>query len=163
MSAAPELGTLTKFQFTPLREGRPLSAVLVLVVYQFQFTPLREGRRIALPIICATPIFQFTPLREGRLYTPEEFILHTLISIHAPAGGATTLYRLCDGETLFQFTPLREGRQKAKFSILAAKIFQFTPLREGRHDYQFNRIWAHPISIHAPAGGATLSGRAAGA
>ena len=100
MSAAPELGTLTKFQFTPLREGRPLSAVLVLVVYQFQFTPLREGRRIALPIICATPIFQFTPLREGRLYTPEEFILHTLISIHAPAGGATRfrfgpLYQPC--------------------------------------------------------------------
>ena len=89
MSAAPELGTLTKFQFTPLREGRPLSAVLVLVVYQFQFTPLREGRRIALPIICATPIFQFTPLREGRHATDGYFYRWGYISIHAPAGGAT--------------------------------------------------------------------------
>ena len=32
------------FQFTPLREGRLSSGVLMPAMLQFQFTPLREGR-----------------------------------------------------------------------------------------------------------------------
>ena len=34
----------TKFQFTPLREGRHDDGTHVLRSYLFQFTPLREGR-----------------------------------------------------------------------------------------------------------------------
>ena len=33
-----------------------------------------------------------------------------IISIHAPAGGATSTYQTGARHTSFQFTPLREGR-----------------------------------------------------
>ena len=42
-------GTQTRFQFTPLREGRPLRDVGAYHVAVFQFTPLREGR-LAVPL-----------------------------------------------------------------------------------------------------------------
>ena len=35
-------------------------------------------------------IFQFTPLREGLLVQPKEDLLYEQISIHAPAGGASS-------------------------------------------------------------------------
>ena len=78
-----------------------------------------------------------------------------IISIHAPARGATeTVWTSLDGK-VFQFTPLREGRRQhdqrgrveKDISIHApargatpetfagytgAPVFQFTPLREGR-------------------------------
>ena len=56
-----------KFQFTPLREGRP-AAVGRMCGFRdlFQFTPLREGRQQMPTIRLPTHLFQFTPLREGR-------------------------------------------------------------------------------------------------
>ena len=33
---------------------------------QFQFTPLREGRPVLRDLMCSSWLFQFTPLREGR-------------------------------------------------------------------------------------------------
>ena len=38
-----------KFQFTPLREGRPFRPCDQPCATAFQFTPLREGRRLCLP------------------------------------------------------------------------------------------------------------------
>ena len=63
----------------------------------FQFTPLREGRRRTLSAIhCPNFLFQFTPLREGRP-CPSVFPgLVILISIHAPARGATWILGLSD-------------------------------------------------------------------
>ena len=40
-------GTVTEFQFTPLREGRQYSSFSSGTGVLFQFTPLREGRRAA--------------------------------------------------------------------------------------------------------------------
>ena len=57
----------TKFQFTPLREGRHQRVAYASKVGQFQFTPLREGRQLFLGI-------GGCPL---------------VISIHAPPRGAT--------------------------------------------------------------------------
>ena len=56
------------FQSTPLREGRPVKAEPYIEKFEFQSTPLREGRRSALASV--------------------ESVL--LVSIHAPARGATT-------------------------------------------------------------------------
>ena len=55
-----------KFQFTPLREGRPCFVVENVAVGVFQFTPLREGRLHARRNGRFAILFQFTPLREGR-------------------------------------------------------------------------------------------------
>ena len=58
----------------------------------------------------------------------------TIISIHAPAGGAT---------------------ESSRSSGQHGSQFQFTPLREGRLKVPNHWQSYHPISIHAPAGGAT--------
>ena len=56
-----------KFQFTPLREGRPAArATVSITTNAFQFTPLREGRRQSNSSAAISAVFQFTPLREGR-------------------------------------------------------------------------------------------------
>ena len=109
----------------------------------------------------------------------EEILPINEISIHAPAGGATSFSELKESLSIFQFTPLREGRPGASWPALWQSVFQFTPLREGRRILvQFNieaviNFNSRPcgrgdglfiplfqrvinISIHAPAGGATL-------
>ena len=144
------------FQFTPLREGRPMQMQQANCCCEFQFTPLREGRRLTYRGRYVSTKFQFTPLREGRRCctsiagTVHDFnsrpcgrgdtklykfaISATPISIHAPAGGATRYFRARGNAKLFQFTPLREGRP----TVEEAKKF-----------------YPELISIHAPAGGAT--------
>ena len=54
----------------------------------FQFTPLREGRPLRFSFPHATRVFQFTPLREGRRLVKQGKSVD-LISIHAPPRGAT--------------------------------------------------------------------------
>ena len=144
------------FQFTPLREGRPLVGLTVVSVTSFQFTPLREGRlarffinlgqlavSIHAPARGATHLhsaispstfqFQFTPLREGRQGRRRPKGRYLLVSIHAPARGATFHIVKSSSPILFQFTPLREGRPDDYPELAEAVGFQFTPLREGRH------------------------------
>ena len=55
-----------RFQFTPLREGRPDLLRNRDLLHLFQFTPLREGRHTFVPNGYNVKLFQFTPLREGR-------------------------------------------------------------------------------------------------
>ena len=81
-------------------------------------------------------------------------IAKELISIHAPARGATQQLRLAAVAPLFQFTPLREGRPPNALIVRVCMQFQFTPLREGRHLPAFSSL-DFLISIHAPARGAT--------
>ena len=61
-----------------------------------------------------------------------------LISIHAPAGGATEILAARAPAAPFQFTPLREGRRKNSARPKPTGIFQFTPLREGRRTQNAN-------------------------
>ena len=100
-----------EFQFTPLREGLLFEFVYLLNSSEFQFTPLREGLHVRLvpsgsirnfnsrpcgrgfpsrfsggPVLF---IFQFTPLREGLRVLILAHRGELLISIHAPAGGAS--------------------------------------------------------------------------
>jgi len=60
-------------------------------------------------------------------------LLSHLVSIHAPAGGATN---------------------DCQFNVLLA-LFQSTRPRGARHFYSIIED-EYPVSIHAPAGGATL-------
>ena len=144
------------FQFTPLREGRPLSIVFIACSAYFNSRPCGRGDVCSATSCICCLLFQFTPLREGR-----------------PHGGPPFVW----GRSLFQFTPLREGRQTAvrpryrletyfnsrpcgrgdaaSSARAAADIFQFTPLREGRRRRVAGIFYRQQISIHAPAGGAT--------
>ena len=149
----------------------------------FQFTPLREGRR-ALALWGAKTCkreFQFTPLREGRQLHRAFFQRQVVISIHAPAGGATRV-KLGDTKavsvisihapaggatprgaatrcciTNFNSRPCGRGDGFTSSASAVDILFQFTPLREGRRAAAVELAKLDNISIHAPAGGATCN------
>ena len=79
--------------------------------------------------------FLLTPLREGRPLAHGYDDSLSIISTHAPAGGATKRY----------------------ISNLGCMVFLLTPLREGRPTPVENIVLYYIISTHAPAGGATAS------
>ena len=122
----------TRFQFTPLREGRRGKSCTTSSFLRFQFTLLREGR---LPTVChASPpkAFQFTPLREGRL----DDVMNALKPI------------------LFQFTPLREGRHVSDEGVRVHFYFNSRPSARGDSCTSISSV-LFTISIHAPPRGAT--------
>ena len=83
----------SRFLLTPLREGRRPSIRIIEPILQFLLTPLREGRPDSFSCTNYQGKFLLTPLREGRhnLFLPQSYI-DTLISTHAPAGGATAIF-----------------------------------------------------------------------
>jgi len=56
---------------------------------RFQSTPLREGRPLFNAFGSVMYLFQSTPLREGRLWLSHSYHSVMIVSIHAPARGAT--------------------------------------------------------------------------
>ena len=110
----------------------------------------------ALFFIAHVFLFQSTPLREGRLRKLVIDDNRGVVSIHAPARGATAtfacIYFAC---APFQSTPLREGRRCGGELLGCRSEFQSTPLREGRHNKYLHLVGNICVSIHAPARGAT--------
>jgi len=80
----------------------------------------------------------------------------SMISIHAPAKGATTCWLLAPGvHTNFNPRP-REGSDPDGFPLRdIIGGFQSTPPRRERHFTPAASVMRAPISIHAPAKGAT--------
>ena len=138
----------------------------------FQFTPLREGLQYLNSTWRERVVFQFTPLREG---LPEGHRIQqqsALISIHAPARGASLPGSQKGVQNRFQFTPLREG---LRYSVAAFNLtitisihapargasihlhhlsfyncqFQFTPLREGLPEH-LHAVWDKPYFNSRP-------------
>ena len=81
-------------------------------------------------------------------------MLRRLISIHAPAKGATSLPPYTDTFAVFQSTlPRRERLRSAPHALHG---FNFNPRsREGSDGYVLRILHSSGISIHAPAKGAT--------
>ena len=143
-----------RFQFSPLREGRqtywlqPSKSLISILA------PARGATK--LPSFYAPGQFNFNsrPCERGDV---SGLILAACnqISILAPARGATSASVISSAICTFQFSPLREGRLFC-FSHSASKpLFQFSPLREGRPDRGQHGLILGPISILAPARGAT--------
>ena len=120
----------------------------------FQFTPLREGRPLCDGVAVGGEHFNSRPSARGDDGF-DTYIQRVGISIHAPPRGATIRSGSATVTAAFQFTPLREGRRvlllpliqgffyfnsrpsargddNLKRSFGTADVFQFTPLREGR-------------------------------
>ena len=116
--------------------------------------------------------------REGGDFMSGRSAKCELVSIHAPARGATINTTFLPGTSRFQSTPPRGGRQGARPTIVQNTLFQSTPPRGGRQrrgilsvsDAKFQstpprggRLMliemitdAGAVSIHAPARGATM-------
>ena len=128
----------------------------------FNSRPCGRGDLAVLTDCTKCLVFQFTPLREGRLPHPYISGSFSLISIHAPAGGATSAHGLMTAADKFQFTPLREGRPIRSGMFFLSGNFNSRPC--GRGDARHPALYRQDerISIHAPAGGATERGFTSG-
>ncbi len=146
----------SKFQFTPLREGRQPGESGYSRAEQFQFTPLREGRPSEIQLHTDPLYFNSRPCERGdrpqkaSLYSAGNFNSRPCERGDPSSGGEGK----CVG--IFQFTPLREGRpERPPCPRDGGKISIHAPAR-GATLQSRDRVNRHrPISIHAPARGAT--------
>ena len=136
--------------------GATFPATNTNVRTRFQFTPLREGRRAEGQFAERTGYFNSRPSARGDVHLLMKYSIRYFISIHAPPRGATFARKSASAPQEFQFTPLREGRPNHSVSSSSSAGFQFTPLREGRQQFQQFRATFQGISIHAPPRGATI-------
>ena len=86
-------------------------ADLIFEGKKFQFTPLREGRPLPALTHIETCIISIHAPAGGATLAACKAVGLEFISIHAPAGGATLALEWPMMEFIFQFTPLREGRR----------------------------------------------------
>ena len=130
------------------------------VLCRFQSTPPRGGRRARLPAIDVRcdPCFNPRPRAGGDAGASRCRSQLQLVSIHAPARGATEQSTRCEQSLImFQSTPPRGGRPTADRILRCVDMqFQSTPPRGGRPTLgpdcaEHRRV----VSIHAPARGAT--------
>ena len=182
-SADTALSANTAFLLTPLREGRPWCDKSPVVSATFLLTPLREGRLALLGKFGRWfSYFYSRPCGRGDDECAFYRRIPAEISTHAPAGGATgnnevrplfldDFYSRPCGRgdpsgrkigslhAIFLLTPLREGRlRRARIPLHAAKYFYSRPC--GRGDWVVAQVWwLSRISTHAPAGGATKTGK----
>ena len=141
------------------------------------------GRGFVRSVHPAAPynLFQFTPLREGLPGVLRDPHVSVPISIHAPAGGASTggvsrytcllisIHAPAGGASAsviakyfwfhhFNSRPCGRGFRDGIAYGKSPPQFQFTPLREGLPGIQGITAGLLLISIHAPAGGASVTG-----
>ena len=165
------------FQFTPLREGRPVPNLLqpllrVISIHapprgatrslsrcqrcnpDFNSRPSARGDQLAHNAISGFDISIHAPPRGATIAARSNFRLY-FISIHAPPRGATVPMCYLLISYPFQFTPLREGRPLARPAFLPSIYFNSRPSARGDHEFFGVAVEDHVISIHAPPRGAT--------
>ena len=145
-----------QFQFTPLREGRRDPAFGTGGRTYFNSRPCGRGDESLEARYGITIEFQFTPLREGRPKTSGQTAYDLIISIHAPAGGATGIGGRLHCLDVISIHAPAGGATTACLSSSMGGSVNFNSRPCGRGDaYRLNIIKTVYISIHAPAGGAT--------
>ena len=100
-------------------------------------------------------LFQSAPPRGGRLARVECGYVAGVVSIRAPAWGATRVIGYVGYETMFQSAPPRGGRLAPDWASPSLREFQSAPPRGGRPDATEQGIGGRRVSIRAPAWGAT--------
>ncbi len=166
----------------PARGATLIPCEISFPLKSFNPRPREGGDRAPVHVARRRHPFQSTPPRGGRRLFSGRKALRYDVSIHAPARGATAgvLFdsphagsfnpRPREGgdwlpsgfppsTELFQSTPPRGGRPTINGQISALQAFQSTPPRGGRPTYAVRFGGAVPVSIHAPARGATRLGR----
>ncbi len=144
------------FQSTPPHGGRLQPNLLAQPLHLFQSTPPHGGRRFYGEWLVPHTLFQSTPPHGGRLRVVQGQEEKGVVSIHAPAWGATTV-RLPRAavDRMFQSTPPHGGRHKGNRWSMLFNTFQSTPPHGGRPPMDDGLFGSLVVSIHAPAWGAT--------
>ena len=124
-------GAVSKFQFTPLREGRREVFPTVLRNIYFNSRPSARGDNHSVAVEHNVTISIHAPPRGATEGVDLPLLLHS-ISIHAPPRGATPPQRyLIPLQAISIHAPPRGATAVAPVLAKVA-TFQFTPLREGR-------------------------------
>ena len=129
--SASTMARTAKFQFTPLREGRPTpprrSASAAISIH----APPRGATNIPA---CTRPIalFQFTPLREGRQLTKSFCLCYENFNSRPSARGDDARHTGRNRPHHFNSRPSARGDLHCGRAVMHQARFQFTPLREGR-------------------------------
>ena len=147
----------SKFQFTPLREGRHAVLRVVFLLFVFQFTPLREGRRASPRTGARTArYFNSRPSARGDR-SAAHFGFQRRISIHAPPRGATwqTLMPLRHSGRISIHAPPR-GATSKYFCPYRCRFISIHAPPRGATAATIPQGYRTTISIHAPPRGATI-------
>jgi len=136
-----------KFQSTRPRGARQCDPAAVAKECMFQSTRPRGARRYKIAFKPARSCFN-PRARGGRDLGASSTGIAVFVSIHAPAGGAT--FRLCCSCFKFHcFNPRARGGRDFEVE----KVPQWVAV--SIHAPAFSLLSSPPVSIHAPAGGAT--------
>ena len=161
------------FQFTPLREGRPLRRAFLFFPFVFQFTPLREGRHAGVVVlgqrrdisIHAPPRgatraaggsgshsgnFNSRPSARGDGTLRNQLPGSPFYFNSRPSARGDRFPRRKEGMTMISIhAPPRGATRAADCSSVFAHKFQFTPLREGRRQKicNFCKSFVQPLQI----------------
>ena len=126
------------------------------VTAAFQSTPPHGGRQAWRYIIFKRRWFQSTPPHGGRLFNCFIYARYMLVSIHAPAWGATIKEFGVNGCHQVSIHAPAWGATIFLMWILGDMVlFQSTPPHGGRPELTILYLPATKVSIHAPAWGAT--------
>ena len=162
----------------PARGATAPASPTTEVIFGFQFTRPRGARRLTFEPSCKPLSFQFTRPRGARPRRARRSARWALVSIHAPARGATgtpltkkslrfcfnsraregrdeTSQREGAGYDPFQFTRPRGARRVLSCPVRRSRRFQFTRPRGARRRTIVPCPAVTSVSIHAPARGAT--------
>ena len=122
------------FNSRPREGGDEILGFVPLMSMQFQFTPPRRGRHMCPAEPCRSlTAFQFTPPRRGRLPTCSSPGGQHLISIHAPAKGATSRLSHSNWRPAISIhAPAKGATYGGTLDVTSGLLFQFTPPRRGR-------------------------------
>ena len=131
---------------------------LHLTLHVRRFNPRAREGRDSLDIQNIIVERSFNPrAREGRDYSRDiESLGKRVVSIHAPARGATKFSRSLTLRLYkFQSTRPRGARRTSTADSLSIRRFQSTRPRGARLTFFVTTSPTSPVSIHAPARGAT--------
>ena len=146
---------IPRFQFTPLREGRPQWTVQRHHSPRFQFTPLREGRHTCPKSLAFSfpdfnsrpcvrgdlnglssdtihPDFNSRPCVRGDLLANTAAVLESYFNSRPCVRGDIDQLNTDLPELDFNSRPCVRGDGTRRWPSCSRSRFQFTPLREGR-------------------------------
>ena len=110
---------------------------------------------MSAPYFPLLSLFQFTPPRGGRLPCPYRTKPPAYFNSRPRVGGDKNVRRCVSFGKNFNSRPRVGGDMETVPCVCVDDLFQFTPPRGGRQRNHQHHLPGRPISIHAPAWGAT--------
>ena len=148
--------TASKFQFTPLREGRRCFAASRSGRSYFNSRPSARGDPDRRTASCHRSHFNSRPSARGDRSRADALLtLGRDFNSRPSARGDRPAPSADQHHQPFQFTPLREGRRGCPHDAQRGLDFNSRPSARGDSGSADALITWHLISIHAPPRGAT--------